>query len=66
MTRFLTGMTYVVEHRALEWHQLPPSLHLPQFVDASGSWGCGTAWSQEWLQLKWPPSLLSENIAVMS
>ena len=32
--------------------------------DASGTWGCGAAWHKQWLQLQWPQSWQSINIAV--
>ena len=27
------------------------------YTDASGSFGCGTWWDSEWLELQWPPGL---------
>ena len=39
----------------------PPLIHM--FSDASGSWGAGAVWGCHWLQFKWPPQWLSENIA---
>ena len=27
------------------------------YTDASGSFGCGTWWDTEWLELQWPPGL---------
>lgn len=39
----------------------PPLVHI--YSDASGSWGAGTFWGCHWLQLQWPLSWLSENIA---
>lgn len=34
------------------------------FSDASGSWGCGAAWHNQWLQLEWPQTWQSVKIAV--
>lgn len=31
--------------------------------DASGQWGCGAVWQQEWLQLQWSPVLADLGIA---
>ena len=31
--------------------------------DASGSWGCGASWQEQWLQCQWAGSWLEENIA---
>ena len=43
-----------------------PTSEAPAFnfcSDASGAWGCGAAWQDQWLQLKWPVSWLEVNIA---
>ena len=46
---------------AEEWNGI--SLHwdshalLPEFNDASGSWGCGGYWGLHWFQFKWPDHL---------
>ena len=31
----------------------------------SGSWGCGTFWDSQWLQLEWTTQMCTLNIAVM-
>ena len=32
-------------------------------TDASGAWGCGALWGNEWLQCQWVSSWVSESIA---
>ena len=39
----------------------------PQVIfssDASGSWGCGAAWSSRWIQCKWNSSWSNKSIAL--
>ena len=34
------------------------------FTDASGSWGCGAAWGERWLQVQWMDTWVSASLAV--
>jgi len=40
---------------------------IPQHIvqtDASGSWGCGAFWEDQWLQWHWPPEWAQHNIMI--
>jgi hypothetical protein len=42
-------------------HQAPD---VTIFTDASGSWGCGGAWGNGWLQAQWSETWVAASIAV--
>ena len=43
---------------------LPKLQSAPLVADASGNWGCGAYWDQEWFQLKWSQMLAGAHISV--
>ena len=42
----------------------PVETHHILTTDASGSWGCGTCWQQEWFQLQWSGMLQEAHISI--
>lgn len=58
-----TFLNYWNGRSMMEIHSTPQSPDVTIFTDASGSWGCGASWGNEWLQCQWSEAWLPENIA---